>query len=530
MSTGPGLSPRALVLVWLLPGPALAQPCTQTLSPGAGVASALSSAQAGATICLGSGSHGAVTLGSFTKSPRVTLRSVTGQGATMSLSFSGTNGVTIDSVTVTGATLSGSTTRNITIQNTRFTGHVMFVDLANSNVLFVNNTHNNIDGGGQYSSPARLHLAYSKPTHSGVTIKSSVMDGGSADGVQTGVGVDIIGNVFSNIVEGSCSTCHTDAIQLLGAPDSVVRGNYIHDCATGIVAYDGVERATIEDNIVDTGGRPWAIELYSDDSSVVRHNTLLYRSSCAYNLPCGILSLTRKTQDDPGFGTIVVDNIATSIDVNMGSTYAERHHNLLRSGAQSGDITGTPTFTGGTTPTTITGFVLAAGSPGKGAAWSPAGSDIGARASVLSGCASASDCDDKDPCTKDSCDPKTGSCSNVTIPGCGQPDQGAGRVDGGTGDAGAADAGAPDSAPPVPDSGAGDDSGVEPPDLGPHGESGDHGLIHDAGRQQREAGPQSHGTDTSLDGGCTLAGAASSATAASFLLVFLLMLWLVCRR
>lgn len=359
------------------PSLVLAQSCTQTLNAGANVASAVSSAAAGSTICLNSGSYGSVSFGSVTKNPRVTVRSATGQGASMSLTFSGANGITVDSVTVTGANFSGSSTKNITIQNSIFTGSAVFNNLANSNVLLTNNTHNDIQAGGQYASPARIHLSYGSSIHSGVTIQNSTMDGGSADGVQTGVGVNIIGNVFKNIREGSCSDCHTDAIQLLGAADSVIRGNYLYSVASGIVAYDGVTRATIEDNIIDTGGRPWGIELYADDSSIIRHNTLLYRANCDYNLPCGTIMLDHKSVDPAGKGTIIVDNIATSISAVSGSTYAERHHNLLRSGAQSGDISGTPIYTVGSIPTTIAGFQLAANSAGKGAASSPTGSDIG---------------------------------------------------------------------------------------------------------------------------------------------------------
>ena len=363
--------------------PALADSCTQTLNPGANLASAVSSAAAGSLICLNSGSYGSVSFNNVTKSPRVTVRSVTGQGASMGLSFSGANGITIDSVTVTSANFSGSTTKNITIQNSAFTGSAVFNNLANSNVLLDNNTHNNISAGGQYVSPARIHLSYSSATHSGVTIQNSVMDGGSADGVQTGVGVNIIGNVFKNIREGSCSDCHTDAIQLLGAADSVIRGNYIYSVSTAIVAFDGVTRATIENNIIDTVGRPWGIELYADDGSIVRHNTLLYRSGCDYSLACGAIALDRKSTSAAGKGTLIVDNIATSISANNGSTYAERHHNLVRSGAQSGDISGAPTYTGGSTPTTIAGFQLAANSVGKGAASSPTASDVGASTSTL---------------------------------------------------------------------------------------------------------------------------------------------------
>jgi hypothetical protein len=369
----------ALGCLALFPSTALPQTCTTTLNPGANVASAVSAAAGGSTICLNAGSYGTVTLSGVSKTPRVTIRSSSGQGASLRLTFqSGTNGITVESVTITGANFSGNTTRNITVQNSAFTGHAVFSGLANSNVLLDSNTHNNIQAGGQFVSPARIHLSYSSSTHSGVTIQNSLMDGGSADGVQTGVGVNIIGNELRNIKPGSCSDCHTDAIQLLGAAGSVLRGNYIHNVASGIVAYDGLTQATIEQNIIDTGGRPWAMELYADSNSVVRHNTLLYRADCDWDLPCGTLALDHKSADPAGRGTIIIDNIVTSITASNGSTYAQRHHNVVRSGAASGDLAGAPTYVGGAVPASRAGYQLSSGSLGKGAAAEPPGTDVGA--------------------------------------------------------------------------------------------------------------------------------------------------------
>src|SRR6476469_1891948 len=103
--------------IGLNPPAASAQSCSQTLSPGANVASAIASAAAGSTICLNSGSYGSVTLSGVSKNPRVTRSSVTSQGATVRLTFdTGAQGITFDGLTVTGAEFSGSTTRKITIQ------------------------------------------------------------------------------------------------------------------------------------------------------------------------------------------------------------------------------------------------------------------------------------------------------------------------------------------------------------------------------------------------------------------------------
>jgi hypothetical protein len=297
----------------------------------------------------------------------VTIREQPGASATMRVSFSGANNIAIDGLTIAGATLSGST-RNVTIRNSTFTSHTQITGLANANVLFDHDSFNNINSPGQFDRPARIHLAYSSPTPSGVTIANSVLAGGDSDGVQSGVGVNIIDNEFRDILASGPN--HTDAIQLLDAPGAVVRGNYIRNSTSGIVAYDGLTRALIERNVIDlttSNKRPWAIEIYSDNSSIVRHNTLRY-GACAYNLPCGQLDIGRKDQDDAGFGTVVTDNVATQINSVNGSVLAERHHNLVRQGAGPGDLTGIPAFTGGAGPTTYDGYHLSAGSPGKNAA------------------------------------------------------------------------------------------------------------------------------------------------------------------
>ncbi|WP_244237114.1 right-handed parallel beta-helix repeat-containing protein [Corallococcus llansteffanensis] len=344
--------------------------CDRLATNAATLASQWSAATAGQTICLASGSYGTFSAGA--KPGVVTVKPQSGATPTLALRFNGANNVRIEGLTLTSAVLLGST-RNVTITGSRFTGAAMIDGVAQSNILFDGNTHLNINAPTG-AVPARIHLPYSSSTHSGVTIQNSRFEGGDADGIQTGVGVNILNNQFKDIQENGPN--HTDAIQLLGAPGAVVRGNYFLNCASGIVAYDGVERAVIEDNVLDLRGRPWAIELYSDDGSIVRHNTLQH-GACDWNLPCGIIDITRKTADDVGRGTVIVDNVATEISVNNGSTVAERHHNLLRQYAQSGELTGVPVFMGGAAPTDWSGFRLAPGSPGKSAASD--GTDIGIR-------------------------------------------------------------------------------------------------------------------------------------------------------
>jgi hypothetical protein len=85
----------------------------------------------------------------------------------------------------------------------------------------------------------------------------------------------------------------------------------------------------------------------------------------------------RKSSDNAGFGTVIVDNIANSISASNGSSVAQQARNLVRSGGSSSDLVGIPIFVGGAIPTSYAGFELSGSSPGKGAASNPVGSDIG---------------------------------------------------------------------------------------------------------------------------------------------------------
>ena len=333
-------------------------------------ASEVSAATAGQVICLAAGNYGTWT----GTNKAIFVRPASGAAVTMGFNFTtGDSGFTVDGVTTPGGNITNGA-KSITIKNSKFTGHMILDGLANSNVVLDHNTH---DGITTCSScdPAMVHLAYGSSTPSGVTISNSLFANGNADGIQTGVGVNIINNEFRNIKEnGPSDTAHTDAIQLLGASGSVVRGNYIHHSADGIVAYDGISNALIENNVIDLVNGRWGIELYSDNGSTIRHNTLVYNTGCAY-APCGLIVLDHKSSDPAGKGTIVQDNVATEVSLNNGSTVAKRDHNMVRRNVGSGDVLGTPSYTGGSAPTTWTGFHLASSSPG--AKSSTAGTAVG---------------------------------------------------------------------------------------------------------------------------------------------------------
>ena len=152
----------------------------------------------------------------------------------------------------------------------------------------------------------------------------------------------------------------------------MIRANDMHDMpeVPFIMGADGTDHELIEDNVVEGSahGYPY-ITLFSDDSSIVRHNTFA-DGACAFNISCGVLRLGNKDSDDPGHGTIVEDNILGKIQTEGSTTVAERSHNLLANDSPSGlgEIGGKPTYIGGATPQSYTGYRLEAGSLGLGQA------------------------------------------------------------------------------------------------------------------------------------------------------------------
>ncbi|MDA0167434.1 right-handed parallel beta-helix repeat-containing protein, partial [Solirubrobacter ginsenosidimutans] len=327
------------------------------------LSSVFASAKAGDSVVLSAGSYGSFKGGS--KSGLVTVKAAPGASVSMSIAFNPAVNVRVQGVTVTGLDIGGAS-HDVTVADSTFTGMALIRanQMVNANVVLDHNTHANqnvcsgcfegrVDITGQGSGP------------SGVVIKNSTFGpGGNADGIQTGgYGVQILNNEFTGIYESA--GIHTDAIQLYGQKQTVIRGNWIHGTSSGIMAPDGGNQELIENNVIDPGSYPYAITLGADKGSIIRHNTLP-DGACAWNLRCGIINLTSKDSANPSTGTIVTDNVLGELALSNGSSGAGQDYNLLQNGALRGlhDLRGTPTYTGGAKPTTYAGYALKPGSPG----------------------------------------------------------------------------------------------------------------------------------------------------------------------
>jgi len=347
----------------LLPGTAGA--ATLSATP-ANLGSVFSSAQSGDTILLAGGTYGRFYGGQKPGPGPVTLRPQSGASATIAASFMSATNITIDGVTISDLVLEGSGTKNITVSNSTFTGRgvVWSAPMSNANVLLDRNTHIGINVcGGCFAG--RLHFPERGSQPSGVTVSNSYFAGGSADGIQNGAnGLKILNNEFVNLHQGDPNVAHTDPIQLYGSANTVIQGNYIHETASGIMAPDGADHEIIENNVIWPAS-PQAIQLGSDNGSIVRHNTLP-DGACEFNQRCGILAVGSKPGEPGGRGTVIKDNILGAIAMTGGSATYESDHNLIRGfgGIGANDIVGLPTYVSGTAPNSLPGFQLASGSLG----------------------------------------------------------------------------------------------------------------------------------------------------------------------
>ena len=334
----------------------------------------------GAKIRLAPGSYGTFEGGH--KRGRVRIIGPKKRRARIALDFDGAAKITLRRVTITNAVLEGNT-RDITVRNSTIPGQVTFRtgELRRANILFTHNLHRGWDACGGCGE-GRIFLPERTDQPSGITIRNSEFRGGMSDGILNGSnGTRIIGNTFHDLVPGGPGGVHTDAIQLYGSKNTVIRRNFFYNFPAGIMAPDGADHEKIIDNVFrgDPGNYPYAIMIWSDRGSVIRHNTLA-DGNCQFNLPCGILSIGSKSGQPPGQGTIVRDNILSEISIGSGSaTLGRRSHNLIAHAPATGrkEIRRKPKYVGGRNPKRFVDHALRKGSPGKRNASD--GTDRGAR-------------------------------------------------------------------------------------------------------------------------------------------------------
>jgi hypothetical protein len=360
-----------LIMSALCSGGAFAQTCTTTISPGTNLASAVSSAAAGSTVCLNSGNWGSTSLNGIVKTSYVTVRSTTGVGAIVVPTITGgTQFVRLSSLTIGGAAINGANTKHIAVTNSVFTQKmdINTIGFNNNDILIDGNTFNSIGSGGGTEGRLNVYWPGGPGTvAAGVTVSNNTFDkGGCSDGIQLGAYGVVVGpgNYFGSLPQGSC-TEHVDAIQGYGQSHSVIRGNYFVRPRVCLGFYDGGAAEVFENNVfVGNGvdGTQCVIDLGSLTSTSFKHNTL-------HNVSPRVGGINSSAG---GSGTYT-ENIMISSSFKAGPASAcsscSFTHNLFSSGGNgTNNLTGTPTFVGGSLPTTLAGWQLASSSIGYRAA------------------------------------------------------------------------------------------------------------------------------------------------------------------
>lgn len=361
--------------------------CDLNATP-ANLSTQLAAAAPGQTICLATGNYGTFN-GTTKSSPGVTLTAAAGASPTMTLWFGTTTSpaawLIFDNISIAGGNISGPA-NNITFRSSHFTDKLNIWQnannnscsgcpaLNNSNIVFDNvlfDMSGNQSGAGGYEG--RVNFLGSNDRYpAGITIKNSKFTTGCADGIQVdggGYGVTIgPNNEFYNLLQNGCGP-HVDSIQFVGTDPTgpLITGNYFHDNTTGIIGYDNANDATITNNVVKNIASD-GTAIAGNATGTISHNTLVNNE-----LSCGV------THQGNVCRSSFINNIATGFYLNGGGAGAPAaiDYNICTkgscpSGYGSHNLTGTPTYVGGST---YSAFALKSGSIGYKAGSD--GNDIG---------------------------------------------------------------------------------------------------------------------------------------------------------
>ena len=249
------------------PPPPATGACSQTISSG--LASAIQSASAGATICLAPGSYRNVAdlglqgerrddparLGSYGDDRSCNFNNVnhlhfTGTGGSMSI-----GGLHMD--------ITSGTSNNLTFDHVAWTA-ALTVDRRGLTRRSCSTATCSITSGREIEGRFNVR-GFSNSSPFGLTISNSHFgSGGCSDGIQfVGSSYGAVvgpGNEFEGIMQGGCDPAHVDPIRVYGCDHVVITGNWIHDNDTAIMSGDNSCNAvTVSNNVIKSLGASQAI-------------------------------------------------------------------------------------------------------------------------------------------------------------------------------------------------------------------------------------------------------------------------------
>jgi hypothetical protein len=259
------------------------------------------------------------------------------------------------SVSMAGAQFIGQ--NFVKLQGIRFTVGVVFRDGAHDNVL----DSDTFDGLGTATWEGRVSINVN--AHHNTISNSHFGGGGCSDGLFLGntASNTIRGNVFENIVQGSCGE-HVDAIQFYGAAlDNVLDGNLFANNTTGLIEYDGGSQRTVVTNNAfrNIARTDECLTISGARSPRVEHNTSVGGCTINFGSKAGQQTTNVTSRNN-------VTSSFTNTNTGAAPTYAVNDYNLAVNAQPAGahSLRCTPTFVAGTSFTTVAGAAVASSSCG----------------------------------------------------------------------------------------------------------------------------------------------------------------------
>jgi len=358
-------------MVWLIlftgVSVSYSQGCTRTLNVGADIATAVSNAANGATICLDNGDYGRVNLANMARTGFVTLQSLNGRNAHMSPQVGKTNYVRFREMTLTGVVVN-TCSKNIEFINITWKaggGGLVFdgstCPSTPQNYLVDNNTFDKV---GKAGYDGRLSCRDCNT----ITIRNSTFkgiygpDADASDGIGIAGGATKMeigpGNLFSGILQSLCGGEHCDAIQVFGGGSMHVFGNHFENGSTFIMAPDGNSNVVVENNVFDGIGISYIdkIQFGSARNPTFRHNTLRNVRASFDSKPSKTASTNAMVENN-----ILIYNSSWKTSSGNGCSNCTFRYNLFSHpsyASGTNNVIGMPTFTGGTSPSSYTGYQL----------------------------------------------------------------------------------------------------------------------------------------------------------------------------
>jgi hypothetical protein len=263
--------------------------CTQTLSPGASLSNAVSSAAADAVLCLDGGSW-SFNLSGVDKSSPVTVRSADGTTASLGYSLlNDSSNLRFQDLRFTGGAEMVGSSDHIEFRDSEFTGE--FGIRANgdeagggtvvTDVVIDGNYMHDLDYTGQPGSGSGYGvIAVNGVEH--FTITDNTIESVAADYIQSASPVDfsVVGNTFlgPSLVGGHPQE-HQDLWQIFGGGDDITfADNVARDTGTheSLLFQEGhFTNVVIENNLFDHDSRGYTCQLYQSTGLVFRNNTVV---------------------------------------------------------------------------------------------------------------------------------------------------------------------------------------------------------------------------------------------------------------